>query len=243
MAITIMVQPVDYVGEIGNPFAFDVYAAGTDGETISAYLLQYRTIGTTTWLNGFVTTRSWHAAITAERVSREYRWRVTGSQGTVVYSSTCRILTSSDVLTVVLQTNNSENNKVDKSITDVITLTGHLRAECSLMDPVIRVDAQIYAIADVNYATIAQFGRSYFVSPPVSVRDGLVELSMHVDVLTSFKAQIRANQGIVRRAENDVWNLYLNDGSLVAYQDPYILTEPFPAGFTGHGFILAVAGA
>ena len=71
-----------------------------------------------------------------------------------------------------------------------------------------------------------------------------MEIHCHVDVISSFAAEIRANKGIIRRAESaDAYNLYINDDSLVAYQDPYILTEPFPSGFTGATFILAVAGA
>ena len=62
------------------------------------------------------------------------------------------------------------------------------------------------------------------------------------DVLSTYAEEIRANRGIVFRSEKN-YNLYLNDGSLVAYQDPYILTEPFPFGFTGACFILSVAGA
>ena len=65
-----------------------------------------------------------------------------------------------------------------------------------------------------------------------------------MDVISSFKTEIRANVGIVRRAESDdLYNLYLDDGSLASYQDPYILTEPFPSGFSGAKFVLAVAGS
>ena len=145
--------------------------------------------------------------------------------------------------TVKLQTNSSEFNKLDKTLTDISELSGVLREECSILNPSILIEADLSDLTGCNYVTIPAFGRSYFVREIVSVRAGLVQLSCHVDVLSSFKTEIRANKGIVQRAEkSDNYNLYLNDGSLKAYQDPYILTQPFPNGFTGAAFILAVAG-
>lgn len=142
------------------------------------------------------------------------------------------------------QTNNSEPITVDKELTDITTLTGTLREQTSIIDPVFVVEADITDLIECNYLTVDSFGRSYFVNNIESISNGLVALSCHVDVLSSFKDAIRANKGIVRRAESSsAYNLMINDNSLVAYQDPYILTEPFPAGFTGTSFILAVAGA
>lgn len=150
-------------------------------------------------------------------------------------------------MTVTLYTNNSERNKVDKDLTQLAALSCYLREECSITDPVlmIQTDSETLTpetIAACNYFAVDEFGRSYFVTAVESVRSDLWAITGHVDVLSSFAVQIRANKGIVRRAEGDnAFNLYINDGSLVAYQDPYILTEPFPNGFTGAGFILAVA--
>ena len=145
---------------------------------------------------------------------------------------------------IKLQRNNSEINKLSKDVTDLEELTGTLRAECSIIDPVFLVEADLSDLTGCNYCTVESFGRSYFVKDIMSFRAGLVQLSCHVDVLSSFAAEIRTNRGIVLRGErSDVYNLYLNDGSLKAYQDPYILTKPFPSGFTGSCFILAVAGS
>ena len=145
--------------------------------------------------------------------------------------------------TIVLQRSTSETNKVDKALVDLLTLTGTLRAECSIIDPTFQVEADLATLTGCNYCTVQTFGRSYFVRNIVSVRAGLVELVCHVDVLSSFKTQMRGNVGIVRRAESpQLFNLYINDGSLAAYQDPYIITQPFPAGFDGACFVLAVAG-
>ena len=145
---------------------------------------------------------------------------------------------------IVLQTNNSDERALDKDLTTIDTLIGALLDECDLYSPVVLIETDLSRLAAVNYFTIEAFGRSYFLSePPRSVRSGLVEIVGHCDVLSSFKTAIREQRAIVRRQQSgDVYNLYLNDGSLRVYQNPYVLTEVFPSGFSGASFVLAVAG-
>lgn len=145
-------------------------------------------------------------------------------------------------MTITLQTNTSPEIQLDKTLTTVSTLTGTLRAETSLLDPVIIVTGSLSSLASVNYMTIPDFGRSYFVRGMRSIRDGLVEISGHVDVLSTYATEIRANRGITSRQERS-WNLYLNDGSLRAYQNPNVIPMPFPSGFaSARSYVLAVAG-
>lgn len=143
---------------------------------------------------------------------------------------------------IVVYTNNSEKNRVDKDLALVDTLTGTLRQETSIIDPVFLVAGDLSDFIDVNYCVVSDFGRSYFVNDIRSVRSGLVEMTCHVDVLSSFASQIRANTAIVRRQENN-WNLYLNDGTFKVYQNPIVLTKAFPSGFTTQEYVLAVAGS
>lgn len=143
---------------------------------------------------------------------------------------------------ITLQVNKSEKNKMIKSITDIITVTGELKSETSIIDPVIMINCELSDVTKCNYMTIGSFGRSYFVNNIRSIRSGLVEFSCHVDVLSSFADAIKSNSAIVRRQENN-WNLYLNDGSFKVYQNPIVLTKEFPSGFTTREFVLAVAGS
>ena len=116
-----------------------------------------------------------------------------------------------------------------KSVTDVLTVTGTLKANCSIIDPVILIEMPTVP-ANVNYMTISEFGRSYFVRDMISVRNGLWEIRAHVDALSSFASQISGCTGIVQRQEND-WNLYLNDGVFRTYVQPTIVSRSFPSGF------------
>lgn len=143
---------------------------------------------------------------------------------------------------IILQVNSSEKNKVTKSIKDIMTVSGELKKETSIIDPVIMVNCELSNVTRCNYITISSFGRSYFVNNIRSIRSGLVEFSCHVDVLSSFADAIKTNTAIIRKQENN-WNLYLNDGSFKVYQNPIVSTKAFPAGFANREFVLAIAGS
>lgn len=143
---------------------------------------------------------------------------------------------------VTLQTNSSEDIRVDKSLTDIITLMGTLKNETSIITPTILIEGNVSDLAICNYMTISAFGRRYYITDIRSIRTNLVEVSGRVDVLTSFGAQIRACQGIVYKQEN-LWNTYLDDGTFKVYQNPQVVTKAFPGFFAGDlQFIFAVAG-
>lgn len=144
--------------------------------------------------------------------------------------------------TVALQSNTSPKNQLDKSISGVLSVSGTLKEGTSVIDPVILVQAPLSTLVNANYMTISAFGRSYFITDIRSIRNDLVEISGHVDVLSTYAAGIRGNNAIIYRQEND-WNLYLDDGSFQIYQNPSVLTRPFPSGFSTLEFVLAVAGS
>ena len=145
---------------------------------------------------------------------------------------------------IKLQTNNSDKVQLTKNLTDIVSLTGTLKDETSIIDPVILVNATMSQVKTCNYMTISEFGRSYFVTGIRVIRDGLMEITGHVDVLSTYASQIRANDAIIKKQESQ-WNLYLNDGSFKVYQNNLIMTRDFPSGFNESDdweFVLAVAG-
>lgn len=142
---------------------------------------------------------------------------------------------------ILLQINKSEREKLTKELETIKTVSGVLKSDTSIIDPIIMIECNLKDVVNCNYMTISTFNRSYFVNNIKSIRNGLVEFSCHCDVLSSFANQIRENSAIVKRQENK-WNLYLNDGSFKVYQNPNVLTKAFPSGFTTQEFVLAVAG-
>lgn len=145
-------------------------------------------------------------------------------------------------MTIIIKRNKSEKIKVDKDLEVLSTLVGTLRDETDVINPVITIQGlDEYLIKEGNYLEIVEFGRSYFVLDTNNVRNGLWEITCHVDVLSSFKDEIRQNTAVVSRQEN-TYNLYLDDGIFKVYNNPNIVTKSFPSGFTSQRFVLAVAG-
>lgn len=144
--------------------------------------------------------------------------------------------------TIRLQQTSDDPRKVTKSVNDIMSLDGVLREETSIINPVIKIECDVSSLARCNYMTIDAFQRKYFITDIRSIRNDLVEVSGHVDVLGTYANEIRSNTAIIKKQENN-FNLYLNDDSLKVYQDPRITTKEFPNGFSTYEFILAVAGS
>lgn len=142
---------------------------------------------------------------------------------------------------VILQKNNSEYNVMNKDIENVITLTGDLKNNSSIIDPTFIVKINIDRLVNCNYLTVDKFKRKYFIRDIKSLTNGTCEITAHVDVLSSFSNDIKECVGIVNKQENS-WNLYIDDGSFKSYQNSNVLTKAFPSGFTNYNFLLAVAG-
>ncbi len=143
---------------------------------------------------------------------------------------------------ITLMQNSSPVNKIGKELSSQLEVTGELRSETSIIDPIIMIECDLADLTNCNYMYIPQFNRYYFVNNIRSIRNGLVEFTCHVDVLETYKDQIRANSAIIKRQENN-WNLYLNDGTFKVYQNPIVITKEFPSGFSTQEFVLAVAGS
>lgn len=152
-------------------------------------------------------------------------------------------------MNIVLSRYTNEKNAVTKNVTTIVTLTGDLRKECSITDPVIEIEipagtTQATLVYNCNYAYIEDFGRYYFITGIKGVSKNIIELSLHVDVLYSWKTQILAQTCIIARQEkSDYACLHLSDSYIHTYNDPYHLTKEFPNGFTTQKFLLAVAGS
>lgn len=142
--------------------------------------------------------------------------------------------------TITLQKNTSDERTIGKEITNIATMTGTLRDESSIIDPVILISANVSDLVGCNYMTISTFGRSYYIRDITSVRNNLVRITGHVDVLESFKAEILANNAIVSKQKID-WNLYLDDGTFRVYNNMRVQCKKFPDGFPDPQFYFAMA--
>ena len=145
-----------------------------------------------------------------------------------------------------LQKNLSPPNKVDKDITDVAYATGTIKSPTSIIDPVFIIDTAMSSsmISNINYVYSPDLGRYYYVTNIISTTDKLWEIHCHVDVLMTYKNGIREQTAIVARQAKK-FNMMLDDGWFMVYQDPIIKTEMFSeqAPFEHQEFVLVVAGS
>lgn len=143
---------------------------------------------------------------------------------------------------ITLMSNSEPYNKIQKSPSAIITLSGTLKDNCSLIDPVVLIDREA-AITDANYAYIPDFGRYYFIKNIESYKTGLWLVSMHCDVLMTYAAGILSSPAIVSRSSSN-FNMFLNDDHYYTQENPMIFTKAFPSGFdtSQASYVLALIG-
>lgn len=145
-------------------------------------------------------------------------------------------------MNITLYTNNSEPIVVDKDLTLIRTVSGELKKETSIINPVILFEMAIETAQNFNYMYIEELNRYYYVTDAVSVRNGLVEVSARIDVLMTYADAIKQNTGIIERQQKE-YDLYLNDNEFSIENRRTITTKNFPQGFTtGDNFFLTVVG-
>lgn len=135
------------------------------------------------------------------------------------------------------------NNKVNKTLPDTpdLTLEGTLRDACDILNPVIKIEKS--GVPDYNYVYIPEFGRYYFMAPAKSIHNNIWEVSLHVDVLYTYRQQILTAPCIVAKSTSN-YNLYLQDSNYKCYANPYIFSERWPSGFNVENahFIMTLFG-
>lgn len=106
---------------------------------------------------------------------------------------------------------------------------GILINNSNVVDPVIKLQVGADVIATYNYMVIGDFGRKYFITDITALTHDTCMVSGHVDVLSTYETEIRANSGIVGRATN-MWHKYMNDNMIKVDSRPVITTQVFKKG-------------
>lgn len=135
--------------------------------------------------------------------------------------------------------NNSEKNKLDKTLINETTYTGQLKSETSILNPVIIIEGNLENLVSYNYAFIPLFLRYYFITDIISIRNNLIELRLAVDVLCSFKNQIRNLTAIIARQEKK-FNVYLPDSYYKLSSKTMVQTKTFQKALSDTPFYVLV---
>ena len=144
-----------------------------------------------------------------------------------------------------LYSNVSDANVVNKDITLLATLIGDLREQTDILNPsflIKNVDNFVLTGGKFNYVYVPDFKRYYFVNDIEFISNTLYIVHCHVDVLMTYKAEIKENDALVLRQEFN-YNVMLSDPKLKHMANPLVQTLKFPEAFDDkYSYILLVAG-
>lgn len=119
-------------------------------------------------------------------------------------------------VSITLYSVNCDPHTLDKSnyVTASAAISGTIRGELDVLQPVIEFTGDV---SGYNYAYIAETGRYYHIIGCNRERTGLCVVTMHVDVLWTYAAQILNLPAVVDRSYRLV-NSYLPDSMQRTYQ-------------------------
>lgn len=145
-------------------------------------------------------------------------------------------------MNIKLYNNNSPNNKIGKSLSSETSYNGTLRDASNVVNPEILIESPLPL--NFNYAHIVDFYRYYFIKDIVSYRNGLWLLKLEVDVLESFKTEIKNLSCIIEATEGYEASNYLSESdSWVATVKAKTDIINFSNGLLNNGeYILVTAG-
>lgn len=137
-------------------------------------------------------------------------------------------------------------NKINKSLNNGITVSADVTESFSVSNPVLILDAnQAGQYITKNYAYIPEFGRYYFVDPPIYER-GFVLLKLSVDVLYTYRYDIM-NADIIAKRSTSKFNPYIIDGVVRTTNASRRFISRFPGEFdateSGRHYVLRIGGA
>lgn len=140
-----------------------------------------------------------------------------------------------------LYNNTSERNALTKTLTNEISVSGSLREESNIHNPVIMINAP--SIIGFNYAYIPDFYRYYYVNDITSVRVGLWRLTLICDVLMSFKSAILNSYAIIDHTQTTQITEYMQSDIWKTTVKDFTEIINFPSGLLDTGeYILITAG-
>lgn len=144
---------------------------------------------------------------------------------------------------IKLYKNLSENNVIGKSLAQIKSVEAQLKNDVSVINPTLILNYTAN-ILESNYCFIPKFNRYYFIDEIVPITGDRCVVKCRVDVLESFKEDIKSLTVILDKTQSIYKsNKYLDDGSFVVENKDFNTIYNFPNGFNDEGtFILICAG-
>lgn len=143
---------------------------------------------------------------------------------------------------IKLYYNSSDNRCISKQLQNELSITGVLREETSIINPIITIKNS--TPIRYNYVYIPEFKRYYYINNIESVRNNIWRLHLQVDPLMSFKGDILALKVVVdKQSLLENGDEYIDDGSLVSENLMFKTVYNFANGFNNTSeYILITVG-
>lgn len=143
-----------------------------------------------------------------------------------------------NAMQIILYNNESPQNKIQKSITQIASMVGVLRGEADVVNPTIRIYSENLPL--FNYAMIPEFSRYYYLRNVRAVRENIFDISLQSDSLMSF--DLSEVTGVVVESQNGGSN-YLPNRNWVRLVKSKTDILNFSSGLLESGeYILITAG-
>lgn len=141
---------------------------------------------------------------------------------------------------IIFYNNTSDPNTINKTLTEVTTLSGELKTRCDIISPNITISNN--GMINANYCYIPEFGRYYFIVRQTILTNNVIEIDLNVDVLESFKLEILSLPCILENSTANNDN-YLSGPEWVTSVKTTTHIKQFPSGLNNSGeYILITAG-
>ena len=149
-------------------------------------------------------------------------------------------------MTITLYKNLSDKRNLNKNLTEIKTVSAIAKGDINIISPTLIIQ---YFSTDFNYCYISELNRYYYVNSLTLLNGQRIQLDLSVDVLMSYKEEIKNLTVNVLRYENTT-PTFLTDSRIPLYSDTVQKVIEFPEnifnlenpGENSKNFLLTVAG-
>ena len=144
---------------------------------------------------------------------------------------------------ITLYNQSLPTDRLTRSMSGAVTLTGYLREACDILTPSIRINYDA-ALVSKNYAYIPDFHRYYYYEKPPSIEGDIMVLHLYADSLYNYRNEILNADCIAERSSSN-FNLFLKDSALLGEVGYEYFSRSFSGGasFTpDHGNYILMTG-
>lgn len=147
-------------------------------------------------------------------------------------------------MNATLYYNKSDKRYMNKEL-EAITYDGsdhidiEFKEDTSITNPTFILRTQSKVLT-ANYIYVPDLSRYYYIND-YTVSHQRIYINCHVDVLMSFKNELK-NENVIVARNTKLFNMYLDDPKYKVQNRTAVRTVVFPSGFTGHSIVLGVVG-